>query len=235
MINYLIFDGENSLDYGVYIAGQQTFNAPARVYESQTIPGRNGAIVTSADRLENASITYDAFIYQDFAINARKLRNFLLSRTGYCRLMDTYHPDEYRLALYREGLEIDATDRNNAGRFELTFDCKPQRFLLSGEEVQDFTAAGVIYNPTLFPSLPLIRVYGTGEVGIGTTTITITDADEYTDIDCDIMAAFKGTVNKNQYVQLSGLDFPSLPPGDTGISLGTGISKVEITPRWWEV
>lgn len=235
MRNYFVFDGENSLDYGVYISGQHTFDSPARVYESQPIPGRNGTIITSADRLENVEVAYDAFIYHDFFTNARKLRNFLLSRTSYCRLMDTYHPDEYRLALYRGGLELDVVDRNNAGRFDLVFECKPQRFLLSGEDAHEFTADGAIYNPTMFPALPLIRVYGAGEVGIGLTTITITDADEYTDIDCDIMAAYKGSTNKNQYVQMSGLDFPSLPPGDTGIALGTGITKVEITPRWWEV
>ena len=33
----------------------------------------------------------------------------------------------------------------------------------------------------------------------------------------------------------SGIDFPRLAAGSTGISLGTGITKVEITPRWFVV
>ena len=139
------------------------------------------------------------------------------------------------MALYRNALDVDATARNDAGRFDVTFFCKPQRFLLSGEETQVFTAAGSIYNPTMFDARPLIRVYGTGEVGLGNGTITITTADGYTDLDCDVMEAYKGTVNKNQYMQLSSLDFPVLPPGETGIALGTGITRVEIIPRWWEV
>ena len=235
MRNFFVFDGVDSRDFGVYISGQGTFNSPARVYESQPIPGRNGEIVVSANRLENVELTYPAYVYTDFRRNLRKLRSFLLSRVGYCRLEDTYQPGEYRMALYRNALDVDATARNDAGRFDVTFFCKPQRFLLSGEETQVFTAAGSIYNPTMFDARPLIRVYGTGEVGLGNGTITITTADGYTDLDCDVMEAYKGTVNKNQYVQLSSLDFPVLPPGETGIALGTGITRVEIIPRWWEV
>lgn len=235
MRNFFVFDGADSRDFGVYISGQGTFNSPARVYTSQPIPGRNGEIVVSANRLENVELTYPAYVYTDFRRNLRKLRSFLLSRVGYCRLEDTYQPGEYRMALYRDALDVDATARNDAGQFDVTFYCKPQRFLLSGEKAQVFTAAGSIYNPTMFAARPLIRVYGTGEVGIGNGTITITAADGYTDLDCDVMEAYKGTVNKNQYVQLSSLDFPVLPPGETGITLGAGITRVEIIPRWWEV
>ena len=31
------------------------------------------------------------------------------------------------------------------------------------------------------------------------------------------------------------IDYPVLAPGSTGIALGTGISRVMITPRWWEL
>jgi phage-related protein len=68
------------------------------------------------------------------------LRSFLLSQIGYKRLTDSYHPDEFRLALYQNELQVEATSKNNAGTFDITFFCKPQRYLLSGETVQTFTA-----------------------------------------------------------------------------------------------
>ena len=92
-----------------------------------------------------------------------------------------------------------------------------------------------ITNPTRFDSQPLLRVWGTGQLGIGSQTVTITQADVYTDIDCEMMDAFKGTANKNPYVQLTDHNFPVFKPGVNNISLGTGITKVEITPRWWIV
>lgn len=235
MRNYFTLDGVDSRTFGVYISGQGTFSAPARPYESQPVPGRSGDILTGGKRLENGELTYPAFIVRDFESNIRNLRNFLLSRVGYVRLVDSYHPDEFRMVYYGEAFEPEVTERNNAANFDLVFGCKPQRFLLSGETSQTFTSAGTINNPTLFPAQPLIRVYGTGTVGIGSTTITITAANTYTDIDCAIMAAFKGSTNRNSYVQLSSLDFPTLKPGNNAISLGGSVSRVVITPRWWRV
>lgn len=92
-----------------------------------------------------------------------------------------------------------------------------------------------IENPTLFDAKPLLRVYGSGTVGIGEYTFTISEADEYTDIDCEMMDCFKGAVNKNPYVTFSNYEFPVLVPGVNKITMGAGITKIEITPRWYSV
>lgn len=92
-----------------------------------------------------------------------------------------------------------------------------------------------IENPTLFDAKPLLRVYGAGTVGIGDYTFTISEADEYTDIDCEMMDCFKGAANKNPYVTFSNYEFPVLVPGVNKITMGAGITKIEITPRWYSV
>ena len=117
----------------------------------------------------------------------------------------------------------------------IVFNVKPQRFLSSGDTVITFTANDWITNPTLFDAKPLLRIYGTGGVRIGDNTISLSANDEYTDVDCDIMYAYKGSTSKNQYVSVSGIDFPTIPPGRQRVALGTNITKVEITPRWWTV
>lgn len=235
MRNYLLFDGTDSRDFKVYISGQGTFKAPVRDYDMRQIPGRSGDLMVTGARLENIEVTYPAFIYKDFRENTRALRSFLLSHIGYFRLEDTYHPDEYRMAIYRGGMEPEVLPRNQAGQFELTFECQPQRWLKSGEQAVTLTASGSIYNPTHFDAEPLIRVYGAGLLGIGSDTVTILQNDGYVDIDCRIMEAYKGTESRNDTIVLTGYDFPKLSPGNVGISLGAGITRVEITPRWWEV
>lgn len=233
--NYLKFDGVDSRDYGVYISGQGAFNAPARAYEFLQVPGRNGALIGNEKRLENIEVTYPAFIYTNFKRAVAGWRNFLLSRNGYCRLIDTYNPEEYRMAAYVGAFDVEATQKNDAGQFDLVFNCKPQRYLISGENVMTFTSAGRIYNPTQFEARPLLRVYGTGTVGIGNNAITITEtAGAYTDIDCEMMDAFYGAINCNRFIQIQNNDFPALPAGESGITL-SGITKVEITPRWFRV
>lgn len=235
MRNYFTFAGTDSRDLGVYISGQGTFNSPSRVYSLLTVPGRNGQLVGNDRRLENVELTYPAFMYTNFESGMAALRSFLLSQIGYKRLTDSYHPDEFRLALYQNELQVEATSKNNAGNFDITFFCKPQRYLLSGETVQTFTADGTITNPTAFDAQPLIRVYGKGRIGIGENSVLINDFDEYTDIDCEAMEAYHDATSCNDQIEIQGLDFPVLHAGENGITLGTGITKVEITPRWWRV
>ena len=232
MVNYFTFAGKSSQDFKIYISGQGTYKAPARVYSSYDIRGRNGALLVDEKRFENSDVSYPAFIYENMKENLEAFRNYILSKKGYQRLEDTYHPEEFRLAAYYDGLDAGVNQRHDFTSFEVIFHCKPQRFLKSGERVLTFTSNGSIENPTEFESKPLLRVYGTGTLGIGSQSITISQADVYTDIDCEMMDCFKGTANKNANVSFTDYNFPTLMPGTNGISL-TGITKVEITPRWW--
>jgi phage-related protein len=121
-----------------------------------------------------------------------------------------------------------------AGEFKLSFDCKPQRFLKAGEKTEMFTSAGMLINLTTQDAKPLIRAYGTGSFGVGDATMTISAADVYTDIDCDTQDAYKGNVNCNNKITLTAGKFPVLKPGINNIYL-SGVSKVELTPRWWTI
>ena len=139
-----IFGGADSSTYGIYISGEGVFNAPERAVEMISIPGRNGAIALDQGRFENIEVTYPAFNYEqgmsDFSSNLAGLRSALCSKRGYQRLTDTIHPDEFRLGVYRSGLEVTPVKYNTASDFNITFDCKPQRFLTSGETEVDGNA-----------------------------------------------------------------------------------------------
>lgn len=232
-INTLTFNNVNSKTYGVYISGTGVFNAPARDREFVQVPGRNGDIILDHGRYQNIEITYPAFIVRDFASNIRQWCNKLLEPTDYVRLEDTYHPDEFRLAVLSQGMEVDPVAWLAAGSFDLRFNCRPERFLKSGETATTFTANGSISNPTDMPSKPLIRVTGAGTITVNGTAIEIASHSlSYIDIDCDLQEAFCGSTNANQYISLS--EFPKLDSGANSVAL-TGVTKVEITPRWWRL
>lgn len=452
MRNYFILDGVDSRDFGVYISGQGTFSAPQKAYTFYNIPGRNGALLGNEHRLENINVSYEAFIYTDFDNNMAKFRSFLLSLNGYKRLTDSYHPDEFRMAVYAGPFDPKVTRMNDAGSFTITFSCKPQRFLYSGDasyywvpggdqnisgsilsvyvpkiDTSEFkwkysnhadpnkstptkpvaipviqsmamkingtteysptflnggfavntteceldlltgtfksysrlrsilsvdsydssthlfsvsfgtgftvascnyyplrssyanvllgaygcyydTSTGILYikdtrmqskaemntwisndhtivldavyttaqitvsltpytfnlpsedivtisgdygeseefimkysdsdsmsNPTPFPSEPLIRAYGNGSFTMDGITITITNATSYTDIDCEAMDCYEGSTNRNNDVSFSTYDFPKLQPGDNSVNIVSGITAVQIQPRWWRV
>lgn len=246
MRNYFTLGGVDSRTFGLYISGRGTFDSPTRELNMLNIPGRNGDLISDVTRLENTTVTYPAFICRDFEANMAKLRAFLLSDGGYRRLIDTYHPDEYRMAAFRGPLTANVNYRNNAAQFDLTFEVKPQRFLLSGDTQQGDagTTSITIENPTLFCARPLIRVYGTGYLSVqhyingawvyDDSEIQITEADEYTDIDSETCDAYKGNVNCNGNIIVTGYDFPTLYPGRNSISVTSGAGLI-VTPRWWTV
>lgn len=172
----LEFDGESSSQYGVYISGEGVFNAPERDVEMVTIPGRNGAFPLDNGRFQNIEITYPAGIFadtdMDFAQAISDFRNFLCSRKGYVRLSDDYNPTEYRMAIYKSGLDVTPAQLK-AGKFEITFQCKPQRYLMSGESAIPVTSGETLMNPTLFESHPMLEVTGYGSIGINGETISV--------------------------------------------------------------
>lgn len=172
----LYFDSESSGSYGLYITGAAVFNAPERDAEFVTIPGRNGAFLLDHNRFENIEITYPAGCFGntegDFADNIAAIRAWLCSKRGYVRLDDDYNPNEYRLAVYKSGLEVSPA-LLRAGEFDITFQAMPQRFLKSGETPQTMGAVDTITNPTEFPSRPMLEVTGYGETDINGAPVVI--------------------------------------------------------------
>ena len=183
MINWITFNEKSLKDFGVYISGSGVFDAPERDYSSVEVPGRNGELTLDNGRYKNITVEYPAFIIRDFKRNVAALRNFLLANRGFCRLEDTYHPEEYRIAKWDGKFTADPVDELYAANFKLTFDCYPQRFLKIGEMPIELTASATIFNEYLQESKPLIRAYGTGSFTISGVTITINSANSYTDID----------------------------------------------------
>ena len=209
--NSIVFGGVNSADFGIYISGEGVFNAPERDVEMIEIPGRNGALALDKGRFKNISVTYPAFNYEPndydtFAERLADFRNAICAQRGYQRLEDTFHPDEYRMAAYVGGLEIKPVKYNTASEFNITFDCKPQRWLKSGENAITVASGDVVTNPTLFESSPMLEVTGYGSVNLNGYEI-------------EIDGGFLGEVelysgSRKQYGELR-LDLSSLNIGDT--------------------
>jgi len=165
---HLIFGDVDSADYGIYISGDGVYNAPERDVEFVSVPGRNGDIAMDHGRYNNITVSYPAGTFaktqEEFREKLSDFRNAVLSQKGYQRLEDTYHPEEFRMAVYTAGLEVDPVNYNHAGEFELTFNCKPQRWLSVGALPIPVDSGDVLQNPTVFDSSPLLEVEGYGTV-----------------------------------------------------------------------
>lgn len=260
-----IYDDIKSLDKGVYITGEAVYNAPERDIEMVAIPGRNGDLAIDQGRYNNIEVSYPAGMYgpdqPDFAERLREFRNILTSRYRYLRLTDEYHPDEFRLALYKSGLEVSPAAYHQAGEFTITFECKPQRFLLSGEvpvdvykheyltdhnldpitdhngnEIALESMSGEVTNPTPYECKPLIIAPSAGAVTLGGVGIEIAgDGSKDIYIDCDSMEIYtmegEAMTSAADLVTFTPNIFPIMPPGENIFS--STIPDIQIIPRWW--
>lgn len=212
----LYFDGFDLADYNVFITGEAVYNAPERDVEIVSIPGRNGDLITDNGRFKNIEVTYPANLacenQADFAPTISLVRNQLASRKGYVRISDEYHPDEYRMGMFVGGMEVSPVANNIAGEFNLVFNCKPQRYLVSGEVPVTVTSGDSITNPTLFDSHPLLMVDGYGEIDINGSTVSITDVPLGT---MSISSGGNSLSTSTTATATSSLDVSQLNSGDT--------------------
>jgi len=232
----VVFNGIELSRFCATISGSESFKGPERDVEFEHVLGRNGDVSFDNGGYLNVEIPYHVGIKKPIRENLYALRDALFSKRGYQRLEDSWNPDEYRMAVYKGPFEPEVKVKQRLAELDLTFNCKPQRFLKIGELPMEYTTPGSsLYNRYTEKALPLVRVYGTGYLSIGDETIRILQADEYTDIDCELMDAYKDGVNCNGKIQVTSGDFFHLDPGENGITWTGSITRVIVTPRWWVI
>ncbi len=248
----VIFNNVSSENFRIQVQSLPGYEVPEREYEFTHVPGRNGDVIIDKGSFQNIDHKYE-FAWDnilDYEVpwdeQVRGIVAWLHSAKGYARLEDTYEPDIYRMAAYKEGFEP-TNVYGKAGWCTVTFNCKPQRYLKLGERTVRFNTSDYITNPTSFASNPIVTitpVNGWGaetEVRIGSNPILITK--EVGDstlsmpiiIDSYLKDCYNGAYNLNKYVKFGANgngEFPSLAPGDNNIVFPSTVT-VSIIPRWW--
>lgn len=218
-----------------YVASVPNIVKPTRKMTVVQIPGTNREVVEMEDAWESYDQVYRMFVGDGTYDQVHDLISDVaekLYKTGWQELLDDYDPDYFRLAYYQGPFDIE-NRRTAVGIFEISFKCRPEKFLITGNTEVTVASGGIINNPTEFKSKPLIYIEGTGNgtVTVGGKTMTFTGIVDYLYIDCDRMDVYRlPTENRNSL--MSG-DFPVLNPGDNTVSFTGGITTVKITPRTW--
>lgn len=231
----IIFNNKSSADCRIQVAHPPGYAYPERDYTITHIPGRNGDIIQDNGCYKNVERTYEVSFdapNEDFATYANAVSAWLHSTTGYARLEDSYEPNYYRMATYQES-NIFENLYNQAGTATIVFECKPQRFLKTGDNIITIQNSLTIMNPTGFEAYPLFKVTGTsGVLTVNGNSITFSSIDGFVMLDCELQDAYKENINKNSTI--SGT-FPVLKIGSNTISWTGDISSVTMKPRWWTI
>lgn len=158
----IIYNGISTADYDITVEQPPSYLGAKRDQEFKHIPGRNGDLIFDKGGYNNVNREYNIAIgseVKDFSLLSKLVSRWAYSSKGYARLEDSYEPDYFRLAAFDSELNLENV-LNHMGRSTIQFNCKPQRFLKSGEVPLMFDGGLVaqkILNPTTQESRPLFE------------------------------------------------------------------------------
>lgn len=229
----------DSQNFKVWLTDVRAADSPKRDVSFLSIPGRNGDLIVDNNRWNNVDITYSFAIPTEFADYFDAFKRALLSQCGYQRLEDSLYPDIFRMAIVKEPIQPEVMRYNRTGTFDVTFHCKPQRYLKSGEFATTLTEPTTLYGDG-FVAKPLITVYGSGAgtLTVGDTTVEIKDMADQLTLDCDLQTAYRQVGDgapENMNGSIYAPNFPELGKRENPISWTGGVTKIEIIPRWWTI
>ena len=227
---------------GIVVEAAPFYKKPKRKVDVYSVPGRSGNIIRPQNAWENVDQPYkiSAGDGSQHAVPGAfsSVAAWLYGPSGYHRLEDDFDLAHFRLAQFVGPFDIENI-MTRVGRATITFDCKPQRFLKSGETPVTMDGSGTINNPTAFLARPLLLVTGGGAAGTVTvngTVFSISNTGVPVYIDCESMDCYDGSGNnRNAIVSSSTSEFATLAPGENAVGFSGGVTTVEITPRWWEI
>ncbi|MBQ9270419.1 MAG: hypothetical protein IJ206_13080 [Oscillospiraceae bacterium] len=245
MANDLIINGVSLHNiYDVWVSGRYVLGSPARQSERVDIPGRNAGVINDLGTYHNQTIKYPLYIRDSLSSVLPELRDWLGSLSGYVAFSDTFNPDEIRYGRIQAGLEVSPSIQHRAGGFVLSLDCRPERYLSSGQRPVTISDSEPLTNPTYQTARPLltIRQQSTSTpaiVQVGTYEIRVdSGSTSPVRVDCDAREIL-GTDPANVAITQAGeiaADYPRLPGGvSTTVRPVSGVLDYKITPRWWRL
>ena len=236
MLNETFYlDGIDARSAGIQLQAPIEFSEAVPVVEAQTIPGRNGDLIWETGSYENRGASASCFCLQKNVEKAvSSAGRFLMGKKGYRRLETSDDPDHYWMAMVENSPQI-AMRLRTLAPFEIGFDCKPQRFLKSGENAIIFQEDGSLFNQYGQIALPFITLYGKGAglLTIGNCIVEVKGLDGVLYLDSETQNAYNN--NGNQNLNINAPTFPVLDDGEINIAFTGGIERIEIIPRWWEL
>lgn len=243
----IVFNGISSKDLGLVVQAPPQYEIPEKELTVVHVPGKNGDVIMDNGSYKNVERTYYiAKVFNkntSFSQNALSITNWLHSAKGYARLEDTYEPEYYRMAYYNEENSMQ-NYYDVATVIAITFNCKPQRWLKSGDIFASINGNSKFTNPTPHDAYPLITVNLDKNIpaeitftcnGKSTTVIMEAPSENCSvTLDCEMMEAYTSSGESYNLKTRFTNGIPVLYAlADNFITSPN--SSVKVKPRWWTI
>jgi predicted phage tail component-like protein len=224
----VIFNNISSREFGLGVKTYPPIPQAEANINKYEVPGRDGFLTEDLETKKGIQIPVEFnFVNKDVPQNAYLIKNWL---KGSGDLIFSNEFDKKYKATIINTFDI-ASAIKMFGEFTVTFDCQPHKYDVHETFITINSKPATLYNPGSDKSLPIIKIYATGDItlSINGNEVTIDNVDEYVVIDSQMVDCYKDALLKNN--DMSG-DFPYFKEGVNSISWIGNITKLEITPNW---
>lgn len=234
--HYISYNGRRSDEFYLYIDSELKLVSAKPDIEEVEVPGRDGSVLVSNDRLKAISQTIPFVLkipynspYSFHEIVAQ-IQEWLSPRSW--RPLDfSWDPHHYYSAVVLEDFEI-AAQTSHFGKLAVTFKIQPFKHLSdSGNQVR-VTNGMVLNNPTRYIAKPVVSIRGSGNVTVrlGDSSMSFRNVERLVYVDCDHGTVFVDDTSAMNKVLSNNLF--ELKPGPNTVSISNSSFEVTVSPMW---
>ncbi|TCT14571.1 putative phage tail component-like protein [Natranaerovirga pectinivora] len=232
MLSFKFGNKDSYLDFGISMAKRPLLPSPSRRVTYIDIPG------------QSSSFRYDEKTYEDITLlvecSIKSKENLIrkiddvkawLFNTGESDLIFSFQPDKKYMAQVVNAIDFTQVFKY-ASKFPIVFNCRPFKYAVQNNPLIIVESGTTLYNPGSFESLPLLTVYGNGNINlnINNTEIQLTEVTNRIILNSEIEACYDNNHNSLD-TKMNG-KFPILKSGQNTISYTGNVDKIEILPNW---
>lgn len=231
-----ILNGISSEDLHTVIQSRPVLETPKRRVQFKQAFGQSGSTPYDEEAYDNTELPLILYTDGPDAVTSREAIYEMFNSGKYIDLkmycddskiykVMTIEPPKFESRYYMgEGMS-----------YEVLLTVLPYKYLIDSP-LATFLQSGSIFNPMRYNSLPIIKVYGSGDIVLNVNGIpfSMKGVSSYITLDSKFMFAYKDTggVLTNENSKIYTREYPYLKPGVNTISWTGTVTKVEILPRW---
>lgn len=223
-----ILDGKSLELIDVHTVKMPNLPSSERDVESTDVPGRVHGSLTRKLGWKDAVFPISLTFYDLTNLQAkkRKLTSLVINST---KLAFSNDPQFYYLIKNGSLGEVTVDDLDAVATVEMSATIDPFQYQVTKSETHSATFD--IVNPSSMESSPLITIHGKGhvELAINAVTFGINDVVDSVTIDSRLFTCYSSKTNFD--TKMTGA-YPTLKSGNNTIQFGTGVTSVDIDPRW---
>lgn len=234
-----ILNNKTSESYGVFIQDRPALATPVRKVEFRSSFGQSGDNPYDEEAYSNTSMQLIMYVTGTEARTASDNRSLVydwFDSGSYLDLIPYFDPDKiYKVMATTPPIFINKYFHGEGQAFTVDLTVRPYKYQ-NNVPLKTMTAGGTILNTGSQLALPVIKIFGTGDVTLTINGIpfVIKNIVGHIILDTGLMLAYKEVTGlvTSENSKIYTRNYPFFRKGSNTISWTGTVTKVEIEPRW---